>query len=91
MSNRFGRGISGLSLALAAGLVAPLQAATWYVSPSGNDTTGSGSQASPYRQIRKALTVVHAGDTVQVEIEKIGVLSNPIADETRQRPREQRE
>ncbi len=41
-------------------------ATTYYVSPSGNDATNPGSQAQPFRQIRKAVAVGHPGDTVLV-------------------------
>lgn len=38
--------------------------ATYYISPSGNDTTGSGAIGSPWFTLNKAWTVVAAGDTV---------------------------
>jgi len=38
---------------------------TFYVAPSGNDTN-SGTQVKPFREIRKALTVVLPGDTILV-------------------------
>jgi len=38
---------------------------TYYVSTAGNDTTGSGTLASPWRTIQHAANMVHAGDTVQ--------------------------
>ena len=40
-------------------------ATVWYVAPAGDDTHAC-SQASPCRQISKALTVVKAGDTIMV-------------------------
>src|SRR5262245_38132483 len=46
-------------------LVAAAPAATYYVSPSGS-SSNNGSQASPWRQIRDALSHVVAGDTVLV-------------------------
>jgi hypothetical protein len=46
----------------------PLQAAEWFVSPNGNDATGTGSQGNPFRTVRRVLStsngVVQAGDTV---------------------------
>lgn len=48
-------------------LVTPIPAVTGrvlYVSPSGNDTTGTGAQATPFRSINKALRTAKAGDRV---------------------------
>ena len=39
--------------------------ASWYVAPTGSDNS-SCSQATPCRQITKALTIVHPGDTIFV-------------------------
>jgi len=39
-------------------------AATYYLSPTGNDTTGDGSINSPWFTLNKAWTVIQAGDTV---------------------------
>src|ERR1700737_4575953 len=55
------RHLVGLTLFLLGGLVA--QAATYYVSPAGRDGN-SGAQGSPFREIRKAISVSHPGDTV---------------------------
>lgn len=41
-------------------------ATTYYLSPAGSDSTGSGTLASPWRSIGKANSVVGAGDTVQL-------------------------
>lgn len=41
--------------------------ADWYVSGTGNDTTGDGSAALPYRLPSKALSVASASDTIYVE------------------------
>lgn len=38
--------------------------ATYYLSPTGNDTTGSGTIGSPWFSLNKAWTVVAAGDTI---------------------------
>lgn len=38
--------------------------ATYFVSTTGNDTTGTGSQLSPWRTINKGLTTMAAGDTL---------------------------
>ncbi len=40
------------------------QAATWYVSTSGDDVTGNGSQANPYKTINKAIQAASAGDEI---------------------------
>ena len=40
--------------------------ATFYVSTTGNDTTGNGSVGSPYRTITKGYSVTNPGDTVFV-------------------------
>lgn len=39
-------------------------AAIWYISPTGNDTTGDGSTGNPYKTLDKAMTVGSGGDTV---------------------------
>lgn len=44
---------------------APASALTFYVSATGSDTN-SGSQISPFRQIRRAVSVAGAGDTILV-------------------------
>lgn len=41
-------------------------AADLHVSPAGNDATGDGSQARPYREIRRAIEKARPGDTVLV-------------------------
>jgi len=38
----------------------------WYVSMAGNDTTGDGSQNSPFRTIQRGLSASYNGDTVLV-------------------------
>src|SRR6185312_15239474 len=45
--------------------IANLHAVTYYVSPSGNDSN-SGSIGSPFYNIRKAVPLVTAGDTIFV-------------------------
>ncbi len=42
-------------------------AATIYVSPSGNDTTGLGTFAAPYKSLTKGMQVSVSGDTVQAD------------------------
>lgn len=37
---------------------------TYYISPSGNDTTGNGSSATPWATISKAHTSASSGDTI---------------------------
>ncbi|SHJ13190.1 Por secretion system C-terminal sorting domain-containing protein [Tangfeifania diversioriginum] len=39
-------------------------AATYYLSPTGNDTSGDGSIGSPWFTLNKAWTVIKAGDTI---------------------------
>lgn len=41
-----------------------LSAATYYVSPTGNDTSGNGSISSPWFTLNKAWTVIDAGDVI---------------------------
>ena len=44
-----------------------IHAATYYISPSGNDTTGDGSLTLPWASLHKATTqVITAGDTIRV-------------------------
>lgn len=38
--------------------------ATWYISPTGNDSTGTGSNGSPWQTISKAHTSASSGDTI---------------------------
>lgn len=40
--------------------------ATYYISPSGNDTTGNGSLATPWQTISKAISSSTAGDTINL-------------------------
>ena len=43
------------------------QAATYYISPTGNDATGTGTLANPWRTLFKATsTVTAAGNTIHV-------------------------
>lgn len=39
-------------------------AATWYISPTGNDTTGSGTTGSPWATLEKAFGEMDGGDTL---------------------------
>ncbi len=57
-----------LSLVLAVTPVMPAVAApaTWWVSPSGNDVTGTGTRSAPYRTITEALTHGVDGDAIKV-------------------------
>ena len=64
-----------LSLALLIALLAvgpslpagtALAQSTWYVSTAGNDTSGDGSQANPWRTIQYAVSQAFEGDTVIV-------------------------
>ena len=47
-------------------LAIPASAAEYYVSPSGNDTSGDGSQGRPWKTIQKAADTMSAGDTCHV-------------------------
>lgn len=38
--------------------------ADWYVSPSGNDTTGDGSTGNPWKHVHKAIDESSSGDTI---------------------------
>ncbi len=43
------------------------QAATYYISPSGNDNTGNGSAGNPWKTLKKATTsVTNSGDIIHV-------------------------
>jgi hypothetical protein len=50
------------SLAVASSVA--IAGSVYYVAPTGDDTSGAGSQGSPWREIRKGLTVVQPGDTI---------------------------
>lgn len=39
---------------------------TWYVSPAGDDGTGSGTLGTPWRTIQKAVDSATAGDTIKL-------------------------
>src|SRR5262245_14536553 len=55
-----------LSICLAlAGSVATAHAATYYVSPNGNDSS-SGTQSSPFRTVNRGVSVLNPGDTLLV-------------------------
>lgn len=53
-------------LTLLALTAATAQAATYYVAPTGNNNTGDGTQAHPFRTIQKGLDTAVTGDTVLV-------------------------
>lgn len=58
-------GILGLSVSLSSFAA---DTTTWYVSvTNGNDTTGSGTEASPYASIQKAIDEAKADDTILVD------------------------
>ena len=40
--------------------------ATYYIAPTGNDTTGNGSQGNPWQTINKAITASASGDTINL-------------------------
>ncbi|WNG34951.1 DUF1565 domain-containing protein [Archangium violaceum] len=60
--------LMGLALYTLDSVTPPSGGNTYYVSLNGNDTTGDGSQAKPFRTIAKAAAVVpaNAGHTIQV-------------------------
>ena len=45
-----------------------MAAGDWYVSPTGDDTTGDGSQGNPWRTITKALSQATSGGTVHADL-----------------------
>ena len=55
--------IAALSLGLVAGQAA---AAEWFVSNTGNDSTGNGSLASPYKTIKRGISAARSGDIITV-------------------------
>lgn len=85
--------IGGLLLSIglspSGSVVTPAQAATrtFFVDPSGSDTTGTGTQAKPWQTIGKSVTQAIAGDLVligpgtyaeTITIEKTGAPGSPI-------------
>jgi len=58
----------GMSVAAGVGLQPSraLAATTYYVSPTGSDTTGTGSSASPWKTLAHAATQVTSGDTIHL-------------------------
>lgn len=63
-SRRVRSGQAWLALALWLAAASSAAAATYHVAPTGDDATGDGSPASPWREIRRALTAVQPGDTI---------------------------
>ena len=59
------RGLVVVALLVPAGTISSLAGQNFYVSPSGNDNN-PGTQAQPFREIRKAIAVVAPGDTALV-------------------------
>ena len=57
---------SALVLIVGLALAVPAGATEYYVSPSGNDTGGDGSQGRPWKTIQKAADTMSAGDTCHV-------------------------
>jgi len=54
------------ALAMLALLSTGARATTWYISPTGNDTTGDGSSGFPWASMHKAAANTSCGDTVLV-------------------------
>jgi hypothetical protein len=75
-----------IHLGLSIGVAAPCSASTYHVSPAGDDTTGTGSGAAPWREIRKALTVAQPGDEILAAdgaylgftVSDLGAIASPI-------------
>lgn len=61
---RRARSLALAGLALLGLTALPCDAATFHVSPAGDDAGGDGSPSSPWREIRRALLAVQPGDTV---------------------------
>ena len=55
-----------LALLLSGGALLGSFAALWYVSPVGNDTSGAGSSAAPFRTVQRAIDAARDGDQVVV-------------------------
>ena len=66
--NKRGTSTKGLLALLTLSLTTPLSAlaATYYVSVSGNDSTGDGSLANPWRTIQKGSDNLVAGDILEI-------------------------
>lgn len=63
-----GRTRLGLALGLLLLLLAPpVQAATYYVSPTGNDTTGDGTIGTPWETVQTGCDALAAGDTLVIQ------------------------
>lgn len=58
--------IKNATLAIVLCLAGPVWAATWYVSPAGNDSA-SGGAGSPWATLQKAAAAARAGDTVLID------------------------
>lgn len=75
-----------VAVVLAAGSASPCVAATWHVAPTGNDASGDGSPAAPWREIRRALGAVQPGDAIVAAdgsylgftVENLGAADAPI-------------
>ncbi len=72
--------ISAVLLLIAA---VPVFAGTYYISPDGNDTSGDGTSAAPWKTSTKAFTVARGGDTViwkdGTYTHSGGNISNPVS------------
>jgi len=51
-------------LILVSVFVVPAYAATYYISPTGDDVTGSGTTLNPWKTLSKAFAIMSGGDTV---------------------------
>jgi nitrous oxidase accessory protein NosD len=79
--NRFGTSVFAILAATSSSALA----ATWHVSPSGNDAA-AGSDTAPFKTIQRAVTAANAGDTVLVhagtylgfQVMKSGTASAPL-------------
>ena len=48
-------------------LATSLQAATYYIAPTGNDTTGDGSTGTPWLTLKKGMATMSGGDTLIIK------------------------
>jgi hypothetical protein len=55
------------TVSLVRALCTGVVARDWYISPSGNDASGSGSAGSPWASLGRALQAVASNDTVWVD------------------------
>ena len=67
------------TIVITAALASSARAATYYVSTTGNDSTGTGTSLKPWKTIEKSITKAKAGDTVSIAAGNYTYETTPIA------------